>query len=270
MKKRTKYLVLIGFVLLFLTGCGRGDLSASTPGAWNQLVYLFGRGIEFLSFNGYVGLGIIIFTIIVKTALLPLMHIQMKSMRKMQELQPEIKKIQKKYPDKDTESRRLVGEETQQLYRENKVNPSIGCLPMLIQMPILLALYQALTRMPSLRHGHFLGFDIAAKDPYYILPILAAVFTFLSSWLSMKSTPEQNAMTKSMTYVMPVMIFMFSISVASGVSLYWGVSNAYQVFQVLLLNNPFKLQKERDAKRLIEREKEKKIRKAKRKIQKKK
>lgn len=270
MKRNIKFLGLLSFILLFLAGCGRSDITASTPGTWEKFVYLFGQAIEFLSIGGYVGIGIIIFTLIVKTVLLPLMYFQTKSTRKTQELQPQIKAIQAKYPGKDTESRRLVSEETQRLYSENNVNPYIGCLPLLVQLPIMWALYQSLSRIPELRHGSFLWFNIADKDPYYILPILAALFTFLSSWLSMKSSPEQNGMTKSMTYFVPMMIFFFSISVASGISLYWVVSNAYQVFQTLLINNPFKIQKEREQKIAEVREKEKRIRKAKKKVYKKK
>lgn len=270
MKKKTKILLLSSFLLAFLSGCGRSDITQYTPGTWEKFVYLFGEAIKFLSIGGNIGVGIIIVTLIIKTLLLPLMHFQTKSTRKTQELQPQIKAIQAKYPGKDAESRRLVGEETQRLYSEHNVNPYVGCLPLLIQMPILWALYQSLTRIPELRVGNFLWLNIAEKDPYFILPVLAAIFTFLSSWLSMKSSPEQNGMTKSMTYLMPAMIFFFALSVSSGVSLYWVVSNAYQVFQTLLLNNPFKIQKEREAKIQVERDKEKKIRKAKKKIQKRK
>jgi YidC/Oxa1 family membrane protein insertase len=97
------------------------------------------------------------------------------------------------------------------------VNPYMGCLPLLVQMPILWALYQAITRVGFLRDGHFLWFDISGHDSYFILPILAAVFTFASSWLTMKAAPEKNGMTTAMTYVMPVLIFVMGVSVAAGV-----------------------------------------------------
>jgi YidC/Oxa1 family membrane protein insertase len=184
------------------------------------------------------------------------MHFQTKSMRKTQELAPEIKKIQAKYPGKDPDSRRKVNEETQRLYSENKVNPYIGCLPLVVQMPILMALYQSIQRVPEISQGHFLWLDLSSRDPYFILPILAALFTFASSWLSMKASPEQNGMTKSMTYFMPIMIFFMAFSIASGVSLYWTISNAFQVGQTMLLNNPFKINKEREAKIAAEKEKE--------------
>lgn len=257
MKRKLKLSALSVLAILVLTGCGRSDITAHSSGAWENFVYGFAQIIRFLSFGGLIGLGIILFTIVIKTVLLPLMHIQMKSTRKMQDIQPEIKKIQAQFPGKDAESKRLVAEKTQEIYSENGVNPYMGCLPLLVQMPILWALYQAITRVDFLRDGHFLWFDIAGRDPYYILPVLAALFTFASSWLTMKAAPEKNMMTTSMTYVMPILIFVMGISVAAGVALYWTVSNAYQVFQTLLLNNPFKIQEERAAKVNAEKNKEK-------------
>ncbi|WEV60588.1 YidC/Oxa1 family membrane protein insertase [Streptococcaceae bacterium ESL0729] len=246
MKKRLAGLLSL-VMLLVLTGCGRSDVTAATPGVWEKLVYAFAQIIKFLSFGGSISIGIILFTLIIRTALLPLMNIQIKSSRRLQEIQPQLKALQAKYPGKDPESRRLLSEETQILYSENNANPMIGCLPLLIQLPILTGLYQALTRVDFLRDGHFLWLDISQKDPYYILPILAALFTFVSSWLTMKATSEKNNMTTSMTYLLPVMILFMSLNMASGVTLYWTVSNAFQAFQTLLLNNPFKIQREREA-----------------------
>ncbi|OFI47275.1 hypothetical protein BG262_01230 [Floricoccus penangensis] len=256
-------------MVLVLSGCGRSDITASSSGLWDKFVYIFAEIIRFLSLNGSTGIGIILFTLLIRIALLPLMHMQIKSSRTMQDLQPEIKKIQAKYPGKDAESRRLLSEETQALYSEHNANPMIGCLPLLVQMPILMALYQALTRVDFLRSGHFLWLDIAKPDPYFILPVLAALFTFLSSWLNMKSMPEKNTMTTTMTYFMPLFILFTSLNLASGVTLYWTVSNAFQVFQTLLLNNPFKIEEERKAKEQSEKDKvkarEKAIKKAKKK-----
>jgi YidC/Oxa1 family membrane protein insertase len=256
-KRKFKLLALSVLAVLVLTGCGRSDITAHTSGAWERFVYGFAQIIHFLSFGGLVGVGIILFTIVIKTVLLPLMHVQMKSTRKMQDIQPEIKKIQTQFPGKDAESKRLVAEKTQELYTEHGVNPYMGCLPLAVQMPILWALYQSITRVDFLREGHFLWFDIAGRDPYFILPILAALFTFASSWLTMKAAAEKNTMTTTMTYIMPVLIFFMGMTVAAGVSLYWTISNAYQVFQTLLLNNPFKIQEERAAKANAEKHKEK-------------
>ncbi|SJZ97815.1 YidC/Oxa1 family membrane protein insertase [Pilibacter termitis] len=264
-KKRLKQLsVSLGaiFLLLTLSGCGTSTITENSSGGWDKFVWIFGSIIKALSLGENVGVGIILFTIVIRIILLPLMHFQTKSMRKTQELQPEVKKLQAQFPGKDPESRRQLNEATQRLYAENNVNPYIGCLPLLVQMPVLMALYQAISRIEELHQGHFLWLNLAEKDPFLILPILAALFTLASSWLSMKASADQNGMTKTMTYLMPAMIFFFALSVASGISLYWTVSNAFQVIQTLMLNNPFKIQKEREEKERAEREKEKAKRKA--------
>ncbi|MGM9886107.1 MAG: YidC/Oxa1 family membrane protein insertase [Lactococcus sp.] len=270
MKKKIALLSMAASSLLLLTACGTTAVTSSSTNLWEQIVYGFAQVIRFLSLGGLTGVGIILFTIIIRAVLLPLMNIQIKSSQKMQEVQPEIKKIQLKYPGKDRESRMLVQEETQKLYAENKINPYMGCLPLLIQMPVLWALYQALSRVDFLKHGTFLWFDIGAKDPTFILPILAAVFTFLSSYLMMKSNPEKNMMTTSMTYLMPVMIFIFAVNIASGIALYWVVSNAFQVFQTMLIANPWKIIAARESKVQAQRDKEKARERAMRKAKKKK
>ena len=103
-----------------------------------------------------------------------------------------------------------------------------------------------------------------------VLPILAALFTFFSSWLSNKALPEKNGAMTAMMYGMPVIIFFFAMSAPSGVALYWTVSNAYQVLQTYLLNNPFKIIEEREADVKAKRDLEAKKRKALKKAQKKK
>ena len=125
---------------------------------------------------------------------------------------------------------------------QNNVNPYIGCLPLLVQLPIMMALYQAISRVPELKRT-FMWLSLDKPDPYLILPILAAVFTFASTYLSSMSQLETNASLKIMNYVMPAMIFFMGISLASSLSLYWVVSNAFQTGQTLLLNNPFKIRK---------------------------
>lgn len=260
MKKRTKKLLLLASsasLLFLLTGCGTGEVTANTTDIWSRIVWFFGQAIQFFSIRGNIGVGIIVFTLVIRIILFPLMHFQAKSMRKTQELQPEIKKIQAQYPGKDSASRRNVQEATQRLYAENKVNPYVGCLPMLVQMPVLMGVFQALQRIPALQQGHFLWMNLGNPDQLFILPILAALFTFASSWLSMKAAIEENSMTKMMTFVMPVMIFFFAFTAASGVSLYWVVSNAFQVLQTMMTNNPFKIQRERAEKIQAEKDAEK-------------
>ena len=187
---------------------------------------------------------------------------QIQSMMKMQVVQPALKALQAKYPGKDTESRQLMMAEQQALYKNAGVNPFASMLPLIVQMPILIALYQAIWRTQALKTGSFLWLQLGSKDPYYVLPILAAIFTFASSWLAMKSQPEQNGMTTSMTYLMPVVILITAINVPSALSLYWVISNAFQVGQTLLLQNPFKINRERAEKKQKERDRQRALDKA--------
>lgn len=259
--------------VLLLTACTGGsqaasDITSTTPGFWAQFVYFFATMIDKLALGGLTGIGIILFTLILRLLLLPLYNVQIKASQKLQAVQPEVKAIQAKYPDKDMDSRMKVNEEIQALYKERGVNPFSSLFPLLIQFPILIGLYQALTRVAFLRTGHFLWFAIASPDPYFILPILAAGFTFLSTWLMSRANPNKDISTQLMTYLTPAMILLFSVQMASGVTLYWTVSNAFQVLQLLIFNNPFKAIAEREAAERALKAHEAKIRKAKRKASK--
>ncbi len=264
--KRVLSLAAIGSLTLFLAACSNKPVTSHSTGLWDHyIVYNFSRFIIWLSNNcGGYGMGIIIFTIIIRVLLLPLMFYQTKSMLKTQELAPKLKAIQKKYSSRDRESMVKMREETSKLYKEAGVNPWASMLPMIIQLPIMWALYQAIWRTPELRHGTFLWLQLGHTDPYYILPILAALFTFLSSWLSMASMPERNAMTSAMTWFMPIMVFFMALGFSSAITLYWVVSNAFQVVQTLLLQNPFKIRREREAKEKQEKAKKRKLEKVKR------
>ncbi len=145
-----------------------------------------------------------------------------------------------------------------------------GCLPLIIQLPVMYALYAAVSRTQVLKEGTFLWLQLNDKDPYYILPILAAIFTFLSTWLSMKAQPAgaQNGMTSAMTFGMPLIILITALNFPAAITLYWVVTNLFQVGQTLVIQNPFKIQKERQAKLQAEKAKRKAIEKAKRKAMK--
>nr|WP_122645979.1 YidC/Oxa1 family membrane protein insertase [Enterococcus mediterraneensis] len=261
-RKRIILLASLLGLVLFLSACGTGEVSAQSTGVWDRyIVYNFAQAIKGLSF-GNSGIGIILFTLIIRIILMPLMHFQTKSMRKTQELQPKIKALQKKYASKDIETQNKLKEETQRLYAENNVNPYAGCLPLLVQMPILMALWQSIQRVPELRQGHFLWLNLGEADPTFILPILAAVFTFFSTYLSSMSQLESNPSMKIMNFAMPIMILVMGVNLASGLSLYWVVSNAFQVVQTLLINNPFKIRKEREEEARKIRERERALQKA--------
>jgi len=193
------------------------------------------------------GLSIIIFTIFMKVLLLPLNIKQTKSMKDMQRLQPELQKLNKKYKN----NKEKLNEETLKLYKTFKVNPAGGCLPLLLQFPILIGLYQTLLHPETwvFVNGTISGIDmsflwlesLSVPDPIYVLPILAALFTFITQKFTMASSPntnpdDPNAKTqKIMLYAMPLMIGYISISMPAGVALYWVVQNIFTFVQQFIM-----------------------------------
>ena len=273
-KKKLQLTSLLGLSLFTMTACATNgtasDITADSTDLWSKFVYFFAEIIRFLSFDISIGVGIILFTILIRTILLPVFQTQMVASRKMQEAQPRIKALREQYPGRDMESRTKLDQEMRKVYKELGIKHSSSLWPILIQMPVLLALFQALSRVDFLKTGHFLWINLGGVDTSFVLPILAAVFTFLSSWLSNKALSEKSGATTGMMYGMPVLIFVFAISAPSGVALYWAVSNAYQVLQTYFLNNPFKIIAEREAVAQAEKDLEGKKRRALKKAQKKK
>ena len=273
-KKKLQLTSLLGLSLFAMTACATNgtasDITADSTDLWSKFVYFFAEIIRFLSFDISIGVGIILFTILIRTILLPVFQTQMVASRKMQEAQPRIKALREQYPGRDMESRTKLDQEMRKVYKELGIKHSSSLWPILIQMPVLLALFQALSRVDFLKTGHFLWINLGGVDTSFVLPILAAVFTFLSSWLSNKALSEKSGATTGMMYGMPVLIFVFAISAPSGVALYWAVSNAYQVLQTYFLNNPFKIIAEREAVAQAEKDLEGKKRRALKKAQKKK
>lgn len=277
-KKNLKRLVLIlGIVALAVavTGCASTTTNPSqmqplsqTSGSWwdRYVLYYLSSFILWIAglVNDSYGWAIIIFTIIIRIILFPLQAISIKSMAKQQKLQPQMDALRKKYSGKDVETRQKLQAETSKLYKEAGVNPYVGCLPLLIQLPIMWALYQSIWRTPELMNGKFLWMDLGRPDPYFVMPILAAVFTFMSSYISQMSQPQSsiNGMTKSMTYIMPVIIGVSAIGIQSAISIYWVISNLFQVVQTFILQNPFKYQREMEEQKKAERERDKRLRKA--------
>lgn len=272
-KRLLAALALVTVFALVLSGCATQTTQKPTPISHNSsnwwdawVVYYLSQFVLWIAkvCGGSYGWAIIIFTVIIRVILLPLNAVQINSTRKMQEIQPELKALQEKYSSKDMETRNKLNEETQKLYKEAGVNPYAGCLPMVIQLPVMWALYQAIWRTPEMQNGKFLWMDLGKPDPYYILPILATVFTFLSSYIATLSVPKssQTTMTKMMSYVMAIMVGIWAIVFQSAISLYWVISNLFQVGQTLVLQNPFKYRKEQEAKEEAERERQRKMRRA--------
>ncbi|MCH3959494.1 MAG: YidC/Oxa1 family membrane protein insertase [Selenomonas sp.] len=176
---------------------------------------------------GSYGLSIILLTIIIKMILYPLTVKQVKSMKAMQELSPKMKKLQEKYKDNPQVMQQKVGA----LYKEAGVNPLAGCLPLIIQMPILMGMYYALYNFtyPSPEAAQFLWLpSMSQADPLYILPVLSAFTTFLQQKMT---TTEMNQQMKVMMVVMPLFIGWISLTFPSGLVLYWVTMNVVQIAQ---------------------------------------
>ena len=174
------------------------------------------------------GWAIILLTIIVKMALYPLTVKQVKSMKAMQELSPKMKKIQEKYKDNPQMMQQKIGA----LYQEAGVNPLAGCLPLLIQMPILMGMYYSLYNFsyPTPESAYFLWMtSMSDPDPLYILPVLSALTTFLQQ--KMTTTDSNNPQMKMMMFIMPLFIGWISINFPSGLVLYWVTMNVVQIVQ---------------------------------------
>ena len=190
-------------------------------------------------------LSIILFTIVVKVLLLPLTIKQTKSTKAMQDIQPKILEIQTKYKDKPEKQQ----QEIMKIYTEAKINPLAGCLPLLIQMPILIALFSVL-REP-VTYGVFVDqaqFATAAigflwiKDlttPDVILAVLSGATTFLMQTLMMPKDQQQGSM-KMMTYVMSAMMLFWGFSFPAGLTLYWTIGNVFAIAQHYLIMNPLR------------------------------
>lgn len=189
--------------------------------------------------GGY-GIAVIIFTLIVKLCLYPLYIKQTKSTVKMAEVQPKMQALQRKYAnDRETLNIKMA-----ELYKEEKFNPMGGCLPMLIQMPIIMGLF-ALLRNPMKYtndnmifafHESFLWIkDLSQPDPW-ILPIIAGIATFVAFTMNQlisgndATNNQMGGMMKMMQFIFPIMILWMARSFPSGLALYWAVSQIIQIF----------------------------------------
>ena len=190
---------------------------------------------------GNYGWAIVILTIIVRLLMWPVYAKSTRSMKRMSKLTPMMKEIKEKYPDDPQK----VNTETMKLYKEYGVNPMGGCLPMFLQLPVFLGFYRMLWGAVELRHESFLGFvhDLTMPDnlatipgldmPLNILPILMSA----ASFVQMAMTPKTGDNTQRMIFMMmPVLFLVFCYNFASGLALYWTVSNVFTIFQTWLMN----------------------------------
>ncbi|MDG4953371.1 membrane protein insertase YidC [Actinobacillus equuli subsp. haemolyticus] len=207
------------------------DLTVDYGWAWFIAKPLFALLTFIQSIVTNWGLAIIGVTLVVKTILYPLTKAQYTSMAKMRMLQPKIQEMRERFGD----DRQRMSQEMMKLYKDEKVNPMGGCLPILIQMPIFIALYWTFMEAVELRHAPFFGWiqDLSAQDPYYILPLLMGGSMFLLQ--KMSPTPVADPVQQKVMTFMPVLFTVFFLWFPSGLVLYWLTSNLITIAQQWLI-----------------------------------
>ncbi|MBW2038348.1 MAG: membrane protein insertase YidC [Deltaproteobacteria bacterium] len=183
-------------------------------------------------FTGNYGLDIIILALFLKILFTPLTHKSQESMKEMQKLQPEIKKLQQKYKN----DKQRLNKEIMEMYKRRKVNPFSGCFPMLLQLPVFFALYRAFLNSIELRHSPFIWWirDLADKDPTYIAPLLMGGTMYLQQ--KMTTAPTADPAQSKMMSLMPIFFTFIFLNFPSGLVLYWLVTNVLTIGHQFYIN----------------------------------
>lgn len=245
--KKYRYLILLFLSVLILSGCGNDftPVDSSTTGFFSHyLVYpmsLLIKKVAFLIHDNY-GIAIIIITIGIRFALMPFYIKQSRnsqeSQGKMALMKPEMNQIQEKYKGKNSREDQLnMQNELNELYKKHDFNPVqmvTGCLPMLLQMPILMAFYYAIRRTPEIAGQSFLWFSLGETDLIFVL--IAVLIYYFQARVNMigldKSQRKQMAITG---IISPIMIGIISLNVPAVLPLYWAVSGAFMIVQTLMI-----------------------------------
>lgn len=251
MKKLNKYLLTGSLlsIMLFLSGCMSTDKQGNPEGfIYEFLVVPVQELILFLAdtFNGSYGFAIIIITLIVRMIILPLNLSQSRKSLAQQErtavIKPELDVIQAKQKAAQTNEEKAVAQqELMSLYKDNNMSMlgGIGCLPLLVQMPIFTAMFQAIRLSEPIATSTFMGISLGERS--IPLAISAGLIYLVQAYVSMIGLPpEQKKQMKTMMYMNPIMILMFTISSPAGLGLYWLVGGFFGVFQTLLTNFYYK------------------------------
>lgn len=225
---------------VFLAGCSefRDPITKDSTGFWNEYIVwpIVSLINVFEDLLGTYGWAIVAVTIIIRLVLLPLMIKQAQSSKNMQAIQPELQALKEKYKSKDAVTQQKYREEMQKLMTERKINPAAGCLPVLIQMPIIIGLYHAISRMNATYDiGKFMWFELGV--PSISLAILAGLMQFIV----LRTGPAMdNPQMKVMMYIMPFMIMGFGMFLPAALALYWVIGNIISVIQNVFIYKPFK------------------------------
>lgn len=199
-------------------------------------------------FHNQLSLGygwvLVLFGVLMRVVLWPLNQKAMRAQLKNMTVQPLIQEIQAKHKDNPEK----LQKEMMRLYKEEGFNPFAGCLPLLLPWPVLIALFFVFQNTIELRGVSFFWLpDLSAPDPLYILPVFLGVSMFLMQWVSMKAVEQQNPQMKMMLWIMPIMMVFIFFKLASGLNLYYAVSNIATIPQQIWINNERKKMKAKPA-----------------------
>lgn len=242
MNRKMITLILLAVTTMLLAGCTEvnQEITPESKGFWNEFV-VYPLSVVIMKTAeavGSYGWAIVIVTIIIRLIILPLMIKQTKNTKAMQLVQPEMQKIKEKYKSKDAVTQQKMQQETMALLQKHGVNPLAGCFPLIVQMPIIFGFYQAIMRTEAIKQDTFLWFDLGSPDPFFILPLVAGVTTFVQQKIMMAGAMSQNPQMAMMLWLMPIMIIVFAVNLPAALSLYWVVGNVFMIVQTLIINRP--------------------------------
>lgn len=229
--RRLSIPTLLVLLAVTLSGCtpaktATGDIDRS--GIWGKFVGLISDGLDyFFRVTGDYGVAILLITLTVRIVVFPLMMKQIRYQKTMQQIQPELAKIREKYKN----DREKQSQETMLLFKQYGANPMSGCFPIVVQMPVLFALYQAIVANQELKHHTFLNIlNLASTQSIdnIVLAVLAAGTTLIQSRMTMTNTDPNM---KMMMYLMPVMIAFFTYQFPAALGLYWAFQNVLTIAQ---------------------------------------
>ena len=238
MKKLQLSLLLLSTTIL-VAGCE--SVENKEGFFYSTFVKPMNRALDTLgnAFDGSYGLAIIAITLIIRLVLLPFMLKSYKSQSemkvKMDKVRPQMTDIQARMKTASTQEEKMaVQQEMMALYKENNLNPlNMGCLPMLIQMPIVMGLYFAILYSTEIKTHSFLWFDLGSTD--FIMTAIAGIIYFIQAKVSLQTVPEQQkAQMKLMIYISPIMIVFISLSSMAALPLYWAVGGAFLIVQTYI------------------------------------
>src|SRR5436190_4107093 len=221
-----------------LAAVDRDLVRAIDFGMFSFLVVPLLRALKYLNvYVGNYGWSLILLTVLINLAMFPLRHKSVVSMRKMQDVQPEVKAIQDRYAKlkMSDPARGKMNTELMALYKERGVNPASGCVPMLLTLPVLFAFYSMLSVAIELRGAPFIGqiHDLSAHDPWFVWPVVMGITMFVQQ----RMTPSTaDPMQQKMMMFMPIMMTGMFLWAASGLVIYWTVSNVWGIGQQMITN----------------------------------